>query len=59
MTNENKKETTIQNEQQSQEIIINKIIKLMAKENLTIEKANKMLYKISQKINQQIVQEFL
>ena len=53
------KEAAIQNKQQSQESIINKIITLIAKENLTIEEANKVLYETSKKINQQIVREFL
>lgn len=57
MTNE--KETAIQSEQQSYEAIINEIIKIIAKENLTIKEANKVLYKTSDKINQQIVREFL
>ena len=57
MTNIEK--TVIQNEQQSKEAIINEIIKIIAKENLTIEEANKVLYKTSQRINQQIVQEYL
>lgn len=55
----NIKETAVQNEQQSQEMIVNEIIKIIAKENLTIEEANKVLYKTSKKINQQIVQVFL
>ena len=59
MTEENIKKTVTQNEQQSKEAIINEIIKIIAKENLSIEEANKVLYKTSKKINQQIVQEFL
>ena len=55
----NIKKTAIQNEQQSKETIINEIIKIIAKENLTIEEANKVLYDTSKKINQQIVQVFL
>ena len=59
MTEENIKKTVTQNEQQSKEAIINEIIKIIAKENLSIEEANKVLYATSKKINQQIVQEFL
>ncbi len=59
MANINIKETAVRNEQQSQEMIVNEIIKIIAKENLTIEEANKVLYKTSKKINQQIVQVFL
>ena len=53
----NEKKTAIQNEQQSKEVIINEIIKIIAKANLTIEEADKLLYKTSKKINQQIVQD--
>ncbi len=53
------KRTAVQNERQPKETIINEIIKIMAKENLTIEEANKLLYETSKKINQQIVQVFL
>lgn len=42
--------------QQSQDVIIDEIIKIIAKENLTIEEANKVLYKTSKKINHQVVQ---
>ncbi len=49
MTNEEK--TAIQNEQQS----IDEIIKIIANKKLTIEEANKILYGVSKKINQQIV----
>ena len=59
MTNEKAKEAIIQNKQQPQETIIDKIIKIIAKENLTIEEANKVLYETSKTINQQIVQESL
>ena len=48
-----------QNEQQTREAIINEIIKIIAKENLTIEEANKVLYDTSKKINQQTVKVFL
>ena len=58
MTNEKEKKTVIQNEQQSKEVIINEIIKIIARENLTIEEANKVLYETSKKINQQIVRVF-
>lgn len=51
----NKKETAIQNEQQSNETIIDEIIKTIAKNNFTISEANKILYETSKKINQQIV----
>ena len=53
------KRTVVQDERQSKETIINEIIKIMAKENLTIEEANKVLHETSKKINQQIVQVFL
>ena len=49
------KKTAIQNEQQSHEIVMNEIIKIIAKENMTIEEANKVLYNTSKKINQQFV----
>lgn len=55
----NQKKTVIQNEQQPQEAIINEIIKIMAKEKLTIEESNKVLYETSKKISQQTVQVFL
>jgi len=55
MMKERTKETAIQNEQQPYEAIINKIIQIIAKENLTIEEAKKVLYATSKKINQQIV----
>lgn len=55
----NNKKTAIKKKQQSKEIIINEIIKIITKEKLTIEEANKILYETSKKINQQIVQEFL
>ena len=51
--------TAAQNVRQSKETIIDEIIKIMARENLTIEEANRMLHKISIKINQQLVQESL
>lgn len=51
----NKKETAVQNEQQSKTVIIDEIIRIIANKNFTIEEANKVLYETSKKINQQNV----
>ena len=59
MDNE-KKETAIQNEQQlnEREEIVNSIINILAKNNLSITEAKNVLYVVSKKICQQIVKSF-
>lgn len=56
MENE-KKETAIQNEQQlnKNEVVVNSIIDILAKNNLSIAEAKNVLYITSKKICQQIV----
>ena len=51
----NKNETVIQNEQQSQEVVINEIINIIAKNNYTIEEAEKIVRNTLKQINQQTV----
>ena len=55
----NEKITAPQNEQQLKVAIIDKIIKLLANEKLTIEETDKILYETRKKINQQAVQFLL
>lgn len=55
----NTEKTAIQDEQQSHKIITNEIIKIIAKENLTIAEAQKLLYRTIDKINEQTVRESL
>lgn len=50
-----KEKTAACKERQSDEVIIDKIIKIIATENLTIEEADKILHGTSKKINQQTV----
>ena len=38
--------------------IVDKIIKIFAENNFTIDEANKILYTVSKQINQQVVQVF-
>lgn len=59
MDNE-KKETAIRNEQQlnEREEIVNSIINILAKNNLSITEAKNVLYVVSKKICQQIVKSF-
>lgn len=55
MDNE-KKETAIQNGQQNEkEVVVNSIIDILAKNNLSIAEAKNVLYITSKKICQQIV----
>lgn len=55
MDNE-KKETAIQNGQQNEkEVVVNSIIDILAKNNLSIAEAKNILYITSKKICQQIV----
>lgn len=52
------KETAIPTEQQLEKTIINDIIKLIAKNNLTIAQANKILYETRNQIEKQVVITF-
>lgn len=53
-----KKETAIHIEQQLKEEIVNSVIDILAKNNLSITEAKNVLYVASKKICQQIVKSF-
>ena len=53
-----KNKTAIQNEQQSTEEIINEIIKIFARNYITVQVAEKILYETKEKIKKQMITYF-